>query len=86
LPLLERDSWARNQRLTPVILATQEADIRRISVQSQLGQIVHETLSQKNPTQKKGWQSGSRCRLSSNRSTAKEREKKKREFLGQMNL
>jgi hypothetical protein len=31
----------------PVILATQEADIRRISVQSQPRQIVHKTLSQK---------------------------------------
>jgi hypothetical protein len=33
--------------LTLVILATQEAEIRRIVVQSQPGQIVHETLSQK---------------------------------------
>jgi hypothetical protein len=31
--------------LTPVILGTQEAEIRRIAVQSQLGQIVCETLS-----------------------------------------
>jgi hypothetical protein len=31
--------------LTPVILATQEAEIRRIMVQSQPRQIVHETLS-----------------------------------------
>jgi hypothetical protein len=31
----------------PVILATQEVEIRRIVVQSQPGQIVHETLSQK---------------------------------------
>jgi hypothetical protein len=31
--------------LTPVILATQEAEIKRIMAQSQLGQIVHETLS-----------------------------------------
>jgi hypothetical protein len=31
----------------PVIQATQEAVIRRIAVQSQPGQIVHETLSQK---------------------------------------
>jgi hypothetical protein len=36
---------ARNRWLTPVILATQEAEIRRIMVQSQLEQIVHETLS-----------------------------------------
>jgi hypothetical protein len=39
--------------LTPVILATQEAEIRRIVVQSQPRQIIHETLSQKNPSQKK---------------------------------
>jgi hypothetical protein len=38
--------------LTPIILATQEAEIKRISVQSQLGQIVPKTLSQKNPSQK----------------------------------
>jgi hypothetical protein len=40
----------------PVILAVQEAEIRRIAVWSQPGQIVHETLSQKkkkNPTQKR---------------------------------
>jgi hypothetical protein len=45
----------------PVILATQEAEIRRIAVQSQLRQIVHETLSRKTLSQKKqGWWSGSR--------------------------
>jgi hypothetical protein len=33
--------------LSPVILATQETDIRRLAVQSQPGKIVHETLSQK---------------------------------------
>jgi hypothetical protein len=37
----------------PVILATQEAEIRRISVKSQLRQIVHKTLSQKTPSQKR---------------------------------
>jgi hypothetical protein len=31
----------------PVIPATQEAEIRRIMVRSQLGNTVHETLSQK---------------------------------------
>jgi hypothetical protein len=38
--------------LTPIILTTQEAEIRRILVQSQPGQIVHETLSRKNLSQK----------------------------------
>jgi hypothetical protein len=37
----------------PVILATQEAEIRRIVVQSHLGQTVHKTLSQKKPSQKR---------------------------------
>jgi hypothetical protein len=37
----------------PEILATQEAEIRRIMVQSQPRQIVLETLSQKNPTHHK---------------------------------
>jgi hypothetical protein len=36
----------------PVILATQETEIRRIKVQSQPRQIVLETLSRKYPTQK----------------------------------
>jgi hypothetical protein len=40
---------ARCQWLLPVILATQKAEIRRIVVRSQPGQIVHQTLSQKNP-------------------------------------
>jgi hypothetical protein len=38
--------------LTPVILATQEAECRRIVVEGQAGQIVHETLSGKNLSQK----------------------------------
>jgi hypothetical protein len=37
---------------SPVILATQEAKIRRIMVRSQPGQIVHKTLSRKYLTQK----------------------------------
>jgi hypothetical protein len=36
----------------PVILATQEADIRRITVRSQPRQIVLETLSRKYPSPK----------------------------------
>jgi hypothetical protein len=43
----------------PVILTTQEAEIRRIAVQSQPGQIVPETLTQ-NPFTKKGYWSDSR--------------------------
>jgi hypothetical protein len=40
----------------PIILATQEVEIRRIAVQSQLGQIVHKTLSiSRKPITKKGW-------------------------------
>jgi hypothetical protein len=39
----------------------QEAEVRRIMVWSQLGQIVHEILSWKNPSEK-GWLSGSKCR------------------------
>jgi hypothetical protein len=36
----------------PVILATQEAEIRRIAVQSQPRQTVYETIPQKYPIQK----------------------------------
>jgi hypothetical protein len=35
--------------LTPIILSTQEAEIRRIKVQSQPRQIVHKNLSRKKP-------------------------------------
>jgi hypothetical protein len=37
----------------PVILATQEAEIRRIAVRSQLGQTVPQNLISKNPSQKR---------------------------------
>jgi hypothetical protein len=36
-----------HQWLTPIILATKEAEIRKIAGRSHPGQIVHETLSQK---------------------------------------
>jgi hypothetical protein len=49
--------------LMPIILATQEAEIKRITVQRQPGQTVHETLSRKKPSQKdKSWWSSSRYR------------------------
>jgi hypothetical protein len=47
-PPLDRHQW-----LMPVILATQEAEIRNTVVQIQPRQIVHETLSQKKPITKK---------------------------------
>jgi hypothetical protein len=53
---------ARGWWLMPIILVTQELEIRRIAVSSQPREIVHETLSQKHPSRKKGWWSGSRCR------------------------
>jgi hypothetical protein len=43
---------ARHRWLIPVILATQETEIRRVTVWSQCRQIVCETLSQKNPSKK----------------------------------
>jgi hypothetical protein len=43
---------ARCYCLTPVILATQKAEIRRITALSQPWQIVQETLSWKTPSQK----------------------------------
>jgi hypothetical protein len=68
----------------PIILATQEAEIRGIVVQSQPREIVHETPSQKYPTQKRAGavpqgvecQPSKREALSSNPNT-----KKKKEFL-----
>jgi hypothetical protein len=46
----------------PVILAVQEAEIRRIVVSSQSRQIACETPISKKSITKKGWWSGSRCR------------------------
>jgi hypothetical protein len=48
-------SWnTPGPRITPVILATKEADIRRIVVQSQARQIVSKTLSLKTLSQNIG--------------------------------
>jgi hypothetical protein len=59
---LKINNLARSQWLTPVILATQEAEIRRMAVRSLPGQIVLETLSRgKKKITKKGWWSSSRC-------------------------
>jgi hypothetical protein len=60
----------------PVILSTQEAEIRRIAVQSQPGQIVQETLPQKKPFMKKDWWSNSRYRPC----TKKEKKRKRMIF------
>jgi hypothetical protein len=46
--------------LTPVILDTNEAEIRRIVIGSQPGHIVHKTLSQKKLNIRQGWWRGSR--------------------------
>jgi hypothetical protein len=51
--LTAKQKDARLQWPTPVISATQEAEIRRIEVQSQPRQIVLETLYRKNPSQKR---------------------------------
>jgi hypothetical protein len=53
--ILKIKAWAGCHWFMPAILATQEAEIRRISVQSQLRQTVRETLSQKYHSQEKGW-------------------------------
>jgi hypothetical protein len=63
--------------LTPVIPATQEAEIRRIPVQSQLGKIVLKTQSRKKPITKKGWGSGSSGRAPPSPSTTQKRQREK---------
>jgi hypothetical protein len=41
--------------LMPIIIATQEAEIRKITVRSQLGPIVCKPLSRKKNITQKGW-------------------------------
>jgi hypothetical protein len=53
---------AGHQWLTPVILATEEAEIRRIAVRSQPRQVVPQDPNLKKSFTKKGWWGGSRCR------------------------
>jgi hypothetical protein len=68
---------ARCWWLTPVILATQEAEIRRIVVQSQIGQIPLQDPISKNPPQNRigGWLKVKA--LSSSPSTPKKQTKKR---------
>jgi hypothetical protein len=62
--------------LTPVIPAAQEAEIRRIAVLSQPRQIVLESLSQKNPSQKRGLVEWLKVKaLSSNPDTEKQKKR-----------
>jgi hypothetical protein len=50
----KKKDWARRQWLMPIILPTQEAEIRRISVQSQTQKNSSRDPILKKPTQKKG--------------------------------
>jgi hypothetical protein len=63
----------------PVILAAQEAEIRRTAVRSQPGQTVRKTLSRKSTSQIKSWWNGSKCSPEfepQNRKKKKKKEKK----------
>jgi hypothetical protein len=63
-----------HQWLTPVILATQEAEIRRMAIRSQPGQILRKTLSGKKLITKKGLVEWFKLwALSSSPSTAKKK-------------
>jgi hypothetical protein len=65
--------------LTPVILAIQEAAIRRITVQSQPEKIFGETLSQNNPIQNRTGEVAQSVGLSSNPNTAKKKKEEEKE-------
>jgi hypothetical protein len=62
----------------PVIPAIQEPEIRRISIPSEPRQIVGETLSQKNPSQKRAGGVVQIVALNSSPSTATKGKKKKK--------
>jgi hypothetical protein len=51
----EKKGRAVCQWLTPVILVTQEAEIRKITVQNQPGKTVKDSPSQKRPITRTGW-------------------------------
>jgi hypothetical protein len=56
ITVIKKSKEARLWWLTPVIQVLRRQRFRGITVQSQLGQIVFETLSGKNPSSgKKGW-------------------------------
>jgi hypothetical protein len=57
-----KNKLTRCQRLTPIVLATQEAEIRRIVVEPVQANSSQDPISKKHIT-KKSWWSGSRCRL-----------------------
>jgi hypothetical protein len=67
----------RHRWLIPVILVIQEAEIRRISVHSQPGQIVLMTLSQENSSHKRAGRVLQGVALSSNPSTTRKKKKRK---------
>jgi hypothetical protein len=60
--ILQNSFLAGHWCLTPVILATQEADIRRIEVQSCPGKQFVRAYVEKTQHKKQGWQIGPRCR------------------------
>jgi hypothetical protein len=65
----------------PIILAAQEAEIRRITVQNQPRKTVCETLSQKkSPTQKRAGGVAQGVAQSSSPSTKKNKKKKKKKY------
>jgi hypothetical protein len=76
-----KETLARCRRLTPVILAIQETEIRRSNLQSQPGQIVHETLSPKYPPQK-GLVDWIKVKALSSRPGTKKKKKKERKEKG----